>query len=106
MMQIVWDQTAIKQLQNSHTLLELETFDVKGTPVTCYCVVPAEKIFKEIASLDSYKTLHAEFLNAYKNKDYQLCQDLAKILTGKFGGELDSFYEEILKRIFDEPTSI
>ena len=90
---------SIEKLKNSHTVLELETFDVKGTPVTCYCVVPAEKVIDELPHLNSYKTLHAEFLTAYNTKNYQLCRDISAILMGKFGGELDSFYQEILSRI-------
>lgn len=98
-MQIVWDPVAIEKLKNSHTVLELETFDVKGTPVTTYCVVPAEKLLEELVQLDSHKTLHAEFLTAYNSKNYQLCNNIASVLRGKFGGELDSFYDEILCRI-------
>ena len=99
-MQIVWDQTVVEHLKNSHTVLELETFDVKGTPVTTYCVVPPEKIGLEgFSKLNDYVTLHEEFIKALKLKNYQLCKDIAEHLAGQFGGELDSFYEEILNRI-------
>ena len=98
-MQIIWDQAVVEQLKHSHTLLELETFDVNGTPITTYCVVPAEKIVLELAQLNAYSELHAGFIKAYNEKNYQLCIDIAEHLTGKFGGELDTFYEEILSRI-------
>jgi hypothetical protein len=98
-MQIVWDQTVVEQLKNSHTVLELETFDVKGTPVTTYCVVPAEKVFPDIMQLDNLKEIHAEFVRSYRTKNYKLCRDCAEHLMGRFGGELDTFYQEILSRI-------
>lgn len=98
-MQIVWDQTVAERLKNSHTVLELETFDVDGKQLTAYCVVPPEKVISEIAQLDSIKTLHSGFIQAYQNKDYKLCKDVSEHLLGKFGGELDSFYQEILSRI-------
>ena len=98
-MQIVWEPTAIHLLKSKHTLLELETFDFKGEPTPVYCVVPAEKIVMEMATLDSYKNLHQEFINAYNAKNYQLCRELMPVLKGKFGGELDTFYEEIAKKI-------
>jgi hypothetical protein len=98
-MQIIWSQEAAERLSNSHTVLELETFEVKGESITTYCVVPAEKIIGELSQLDTNKNLHSEFLKAFKKKDYKFCEDCAELLIGKFGGELDTFYEEILKRI-------
>ena len=98
-MQIVWDQQAVKRLQDTHTLLELETFDVGGSTVKTYCVVPAEKIVFDLASIDRYKELHQGFIQALNNNADKLCEDIAEHLMGKFGGELDSFYQEILTRI-------
>lgn len=101
-MQIVWDQAVIAKLKNSHTLLELETFDVKGSPVTAYCVVPAEKIGLDgLSTLDRYTELHSAFVKAYYDKNYKLCRDISEHLMGQFGGELDTFYEEIINRIAD-----
>lgn len=99
-MQIIWDQAAAEQLKNSHTVLELETFDVKGIRVPTYCVVPAEKIgLAGFATLDRCKELHSAFVKAYYDKDYKLCRDIVEHLMGKFGGELDTFYDEIMGRI-------
>ena len=98
-MQIVWDQTAVDELKKTHTVLELETFDIKGVPMKTWCVVPAEKIVFELATIDRYKELHGAFVKAYNEKNYKLCEDCAEHLIGQFGGELDSFYEEILSRI-------
>jgi hypothetical protein len=99
-MQIIWNQEAADKLRGAHTVLELETFEVNEKPVTTYCVVPAEKIgLNEFASLEQNRIMHAAFIDAYKNKNVKLCEDLTTHLMGKFGGELDSFYEEILKRI-------
>ena len=101
-MQIIWDQSVIQKLKNSHTLLELETFEVKGSPVTTYCVVPADKIgLNNISTLDRYTELHSAFVKAYYDKNYQLCRDIAEHLMGQFGGECDTFYKEILNRIKD-----
>lgn len=98
-MQIVWDPTAVEQLRKSQTVLELETFQVDNRSVTAYCVVPAEKILGELAQLNNYIELHQGFIVAVNEKNYKLCQDIAEHLMGKFGGELDTFYEEILNRI-------
>lgn len=99
-MQIIWNQEAADRLKNSHTVLELETFEVKGAPVTTYCVVSAEQIpLEELPTLSNYVELHAGFIRAMKDSDYKLCSDVAEHLVGKFGGELDSFYEIILERL-------
>ena len=98
-MQIVWDKVAVEQMKNTHTLLELETFDFKGEPVTTYCVIPPEKIFKDLSILPTLKEIHAKFLEAMSNKDLSSCELLSQQLIGRFGGELDTFYEEILKRL-------
>jgi hypothetical protein len=100
-MQIIWNQEAADRLKNSHTVLELETIEVAGYgPVTAYCVVPPEKLFADgFSNLERYVTLHNGFIAAYKEQNTTLCNDIAEHLKGAFGGELDSFYEEILKRI-------
>ena len=100
-MQIVWDPEVVKKLKRSHTVLELETIEQQdGKMITAYCLVPPDKIGSEgFALLDNYKELHEGFVRAYNNKNYTLCEEIAPHIQGKFGGELDSFYEEILNRI-------
>lgn len=99
-MQIIFDQDVAETLKNSHTVLPLETFVVNGKPQTAHCVVPADKIpLTDFPQLSNQVDLHKAFVNAYNTKDYKLCEDLYEHLMGKFSGELDSFYEEILNRI-------
>lgn len=98
-MQIIWNPEAVARLKGSHTILELETFFVNGENITAYCVVPAEKIINEISQLENNKELHINFVKAFNEKNYALCEELHQHLLGKFGGELDSFYDEILKKI-------
>ena len=98
-MQIIWNREAAESLRTNQTVLELETFSVEDQTITAYCVVPAERVFTDIARLDNIKELHQAFISAFNQKNYQLCQDIVPELVGRFGGELDSFYEEILKKI-------
>lgn len=102
-MQIVWDQTVVEQLKQSHTVLELETLEIQGQPLTAYCVVPSEKIaLDKYATLEAFKEMHAQFVSALKQQNYQVCMDLVPLLRGEFGGELDSFYDIIVERIKDQ----
>ena len=100
-MHIVVGKQAAESLTENYTILELETFnDSEGNPVTAYCVVPADKIpLGEMSILNQWTELHANLIKEYYNNNYQFCQDAIEHLMGKFGGELDSFYEEILSRI-------
>jgi hypothetical protein len=98
-MQIIWNEEAAKRLQSNQTVLELETFSVGDQTITAYCVVPAEQVLPDITHLDNIKELHQAFIDAFNNKNYQLCQDLAPELIGRFGGELDTFYQEILNKL-------
>jgi hypothetical protein len=98
-MQIIWHPEAVKKLGNSHTILELETFKVEDKQLTAYCVVPAEKIIGELMSLDDNRLLHERFIEAVKINDVEQCNILGHLLMGRFGGELDTFYEEIINRI-------
>jgi hypothetical protein len=98
-MQIIWNREAAESLRTNQTVLELETFPVGEQTITAYCVIPAERVFPDIARLDNLKELHQAFISAFNQKNYQLCQDIVPELVGRFGGELDSFYEEILKKI-------
>lgn len=98
-MQVIFGKENAEQLREKYTVLELETFDVEGKQLETYCVIPAEKIaFSDITQLDQHIKLHCVFVDAVKTKNHKLCEDLYEHLIGKFGGELDSFYEEIKKR--------
>jgi hypothetical protein len=97
-MQIIWNLEAAESLKQSHTLFELETFETEKGPLTAWCVVEADKLLPDLAQLENLKQLHSAFLQAYKNNDFKLCQDCAEHLMGRFGGELDTFYQEILSR--------
>jgi hypothetical protein len=97
-MQIVWDPDAVKNLKHSHTLLELETFTTEKGTLTAWCVVPAEKLLSDLPDLENLKQLHQDFVTAYKTNNFDLCADLYRQLQGRFGGELDTFYQEILSR--------
>lgn len=88
------------QLKERFTVLELETFTEDDQEVTAFCVIPADKIpLGEMALLNQWTELHANLIKEYYNHNYQYCQDAIEHLLGKFSGELDSFYEEILNRI-------
>ena len=98
-MQIVWNQDVVEQMRKTQTLLELETFVIEGKPTHTYCVIPAEKLLADLPALDALSALHNEYLVVLKAKDLERCEFLAEQLKGRFGGELDSFYDETIARL-------
>lgn len=99
-MWIIVGKEAAEKLVGNYTILELETHDNAQGPVTAYCVVEAEKIpLMDIPNIAHHKSLHNEFVKEYRNGNYKFCKDAAEHLIGLFGGEVDSFYQEIIQRI-------
>lgn len=104
-MQIIWNEEAAARLKSTHTVLELETFEIEGELRKTYCVVPADKIpLAELPQLPNYIQLHEGFIKALKEANYSLCRDITEHLMGKFGGEVDSFYQVIIERIDKNQT--
>ena len=99
-MWIIVGKEAADKLVENYTVLELETHDTPAGPVTAYCVVEAEKIpLMDIPMISHHKALHDEFVKEYRKGNYKFCRDAAEHLVNYFGGEVKSFYEEILRRI-------
>jgi hypothetical protein len=100
-MNIIFDKSKLPpELDGQFVIFQLENINVNGTVLEPYCVVETVKIPKtEIAMLDHWRKLHNEFLTAADQQNYKLCGDLAEHLMGKFGGELDSFYQVVCERM-------
>ena len=99
-MQIIFGRENAEKLREKYTVLDLETVNKEGVELEVFCLIPGEKIgLTELPQLDQYIKLHNDFLNGYHTQQYDYCRQCIEHLMGKFGGEVDSFYEEILKRI-------
>ena len=98
-MNIILGKEAADKLKENYTVLELETFTTQdGNITTAYCVVETVPI-SELPLVTHNKQLHDNFVKEYNNKNYKFCLDAVEHLLGKFNGELDSFYLEIISRI-------
>ena len=98
-MDIIFSRQVAEELSERYTVLELETHDVEGKVLETFCVVPSDKIpIEEVVKLDHWKKLHNTFVQANKEKNAKLCNDLHPHLKGKWGGELDEFYDIVCSR--------
>lgn len=98
-MHIVLTQAVADELRKKYTVLELDTMPHPDGPVPAFCVLPVEKIAMEMSSLEHNVELHQQLIDAIKTNNTKLAQDLCGVLVGKFGGELDSFYEIVIERV-------
>ena len=92
---------AINQVPNSYTVLELDTFRLPdNTTSVAYCVV--EKIpLADFDKLEAYQKVHADLLVNYRAREWTYCEHAIEGLMGKWNGELDSFYSNLLLRVLD-----
>lgn len=97
-MNIILGKERAAELRDKFTVLELETFDhPDGMQIPAFCVVPADKIpLGEIAQTQQWVDLHENLIREYAAGNAKFCEDAIEHLMGKFGGELDTFYEHIL----------
>ena len=96
---MIFNRTLAEELANRYIVLELEPHIVQDAVLETFCVLESEKIpLTEVTMLEHWKKLHKEFVQANKDKNGKLCRDLAEHLVGKFGGEVDSFYEIVVSR--------
>jgi hypothetical protein len=107
-MDLIFNKEHAEKLRDRYTILELETITVPGTDqiLTSWCVVPAEKVISEIDMLPLNTAQHDELIKALQENNNQTALALCQTLKGRFGGELDTFYDEIEKRINDTGSCI
>jgi hypothetical protein len=99
-MNIIFDIENVDTIKNSSVVLELDTFYFTklDKTLTAYCVIDNIKI-TDFDKIEQNQKCHAELIEAYKQKDFKLCQNLLEHLLGAFDGEIDSFYAELQQRI-------
>lgn len=105
-MNIIFGRENAERLREKYTVLDLEILEKDGVSLEVFCLIPAEKIaLPDLPQLENWVNLHNDFLHGYETKQYNYCRQCIEHLMGKFGGEVDTFYEEILKRIDSEENN-
>ena len=86
-------------IAKKYVVLDLDTFSVPdGSTHTVCCVVENIPI-TELSETENLKNLHADLIESYGQRDWDQCEQAMEQLVGKWGGELDSFYESIHSRV-------
>jgi hypothetical protein len=86
-------------IDNKYTVLDLDTFRLPdGTEHTACCVIENIPI-TELPNTEHLKTVHANLIESYGQRRWDQCEQYIIELTGKWGGDLDSFYSTLKQRI-------
>ena len=100
-MHIVYGKEQADRLSEKYTVLELDTVKVKelDKDLTLFAVVDTEKLgLIDLPNLNQWVKLHEDLIRNLKKKDKNFCLQAVEHLTGKFGGDIDSFYEHVKGR--------
>jgi hypothetical protein len=99
-MHIIFGTTAAQQASDKYTVLELDRLRLEplGPIVDTYCIIETVPL-EEIPLLDNYCRLHAKLMDNYRRKDWNFCEQALEHLHGRWGGVMNSFYDEISQRI-------
>ena len=102
-MEIIFGRENAELLREKYTVLDLEKVKVDNeNEIEVFCLIPADKIgLPDLPQLEGWVKLHHDFLNGYAKEEYEYCLQCIEHLRGKFGGEVDTFYDEIELRIDD-----
>ena len=97
-MHIIFKQTEIA-IDDKYTVLDLDTFRLPdGNQHTACCVVENIPIL-ELSQTDNLKELHATLIKEYGQRNWDYCEQALEHLIGKWGGEVDTFYLDLKRRI-------
>lgn len=91
---------SVNTIPDHYILLELDTFRHDGEAVTAYCLVEKPAL-DELVNIQAYKKIHADVIKYFKQRHWDYCEQAIQGLMGKWGGELDTFYTDLLNRVND-----
>lgn len=99
-MNIIFGNIDTNELQDKYVMLELDTIKAspESDPITAYCM-PEQIPLLELAKVEELKQLHSKLMQNYRLKNWNYCIQAIDHLMPCWGGELKSFYEELLGRI-------
>jgi hypothetical protein len=99
-MHIIFGAAAAEQASSKYTVLELDRLRIEplGPVIDTYCVIENVPL-QELPHLDNYRNLHTKLMENYRRKDWYFCEQALEHLHGRWGGTMNSFYDEISQRV-------
>lgn len=88
----------VTELEQNHTLLELDTFRFGDQRHTSWCVIDHVPL-SEVPVMDRCREIHQQLMIAYRTQQWDTCRECITALQGRWDGELDTFYDSLLQRV-------
>ena len=99
-MNIVFGRKNLEALGDKFTSLEVDTVEMGGEPVECFCIIDIEDMsMPDFQALEETQRLHKQMLDCFRAGDHRIAKDLIEHLKGRLRGHMDSFYESLLSRM-------
>ena len=101
-MNIIIGSDEAEKMQEKYTVLPLETLKFNSNlelpPVTAYCLIEQIPV-PEMTKIEEQVALHTKFYENYQKGNFIFCEHALEHLKGKWGGEIDSYYDIMEDRI-------
>ena len=99
-MNILFGSAVTDDIRDKYILLPLDTFYFTAADrlETAYCLIDNIPI-PELMSVDEQIAQHTELIEHYRQGDFDSCRQRIDQLMGRWGSEVDSFYQELVDRV-------
>ena len=101
-MHIIFGKQAAEEAANKYTVLPLDQIQIEpnGPVIDTYCIIEKEQLpLEDIGQIENFSKLHAKLMENYRKKNWNFCEQAIEHLHGRWAGTVNSFYDEISKRI-------
>jgi hypothetical protein len=92
-------KTNAPTIDEKYIVLDLDTFRLPDGSLHTACCVVENIPVAELSLTQSLKELHTNLIDNYGQRNWNYCEQAIEHLMGKWGGEVDSFYQELNTRI-------
>ena len=99
-MHIILGDQITEEIADKYIVLELDSFRVSGrdSTVSAFCLIENVPL-DELPQADQFRDLHAQMIKDYRLGRWPSCQDAIQHLMGRWNGEMDTFYQDLLARL-------
>jgi hypothetical protein len=106
-MNIILGRENVQNVQDLYVVLELDTirFADELEPITAYCIVENVPLL-EMSNIDKYRDLHINLMRNFRLRNWNYCEDALSHLYGRWSGEVDTFYNDLSKRILQYKSQV
>ena len=89
----------LAEIRKKYTVLDLDTFSLPDGSIHTACCLVENIPITELDKVENLKAIHSGLIENFGKKQWSLCEQAIEQLMGKWGGEVDSFYQDLTSRI-------